>query len=143
MNLKLIIVALFTFSTSLSFAQSCSKFYPFSEGAISEITVFDKKGKTSGLLTYHVLKVSSSAGAEIVGMSMTLKDAEGKVISSQEFEASCDGDVVSFDFKSLMNPTILEQYKDMEYDISGVNLEFPNDRSLSLGIPISISRPTD
>jgi hypothetical protein len=135
MNLKLIIVALLTFSTSLSFAQDCSKFYPFSEGTISEISMFDKKGKPSGFITYHVLKVVSSEGTEIATLSSTFKDRKGKLISSQEFDASCNGDLVSFDFKSLMNPQILEQYKDMEYDISGVNLEFPNDLSVGQDLP--------
>jgi hypothetical protein len=135
MNLKLIIIALFTFSTSLSFAQSCSKFYPFSEGTISEISIFDKKGKASGFLTYHVLKVTSSGGAEIASLSSTLKDPKGEVISSQEFDASCTGDLVSFDFKSLMNPILLERYKDMEYDISGINLEFPNNLDVGQTLP--------
>lgn len=135
MNLKLIIVALFTFSTSLTLAQNCSKFYPFSEGTISEISIFDKKGKASGSLTYHVLKVVSSGGTEIASMSSKLKDPEGKVIFNNEFDVSCTGDMVSFDFKSMMNPMLLERFKDMEYDISGKNLDLPNDLTVGQNLP--------
>ena len=127
MNFKLIILALLTFSTSLSLAQSCSKFYPFSEGTISEISTFNKKGKEIGVLTYKVLKVASSGSTVIASMSSNFKDSKGKIDTSQEFDVSCTGDTVSIDFKSLINPMLLDQYKDMEYDITGYNLEYPND----------------
>ena len=117
------------------YSQKCSKFYPFSEGTISEISIYDKKGKDSGTLIYHVIKVVSSGDTKIASMSSKLKDPKGNIISNNEFEVSCTGDIVSFDFESMMNPMLLERYKDMEYDISGTNLDLPNDLGVGQTLP--------
>lgn len=132
---KLINTVVILLITAYGYSQKCSKFYPFSEGATSEISIFDKKGKESGTLTYHVMKMTSSGGTEIASMSSKLKDPKGKVISNHEFDVSCTGDIVSFDFKSMMSPGLLDRYKDMEYEISGKNLDLPNDLGVGQTLP--------
>lgn len=117
------------------FAQSCSKFYPFSKGTISEISLMDKKGKASGTIIYEVINATRSGGTETVSISSKLIDEKGSAISMHTYDAHCTGNVVSFDFKSLMNPTFLETYKDMEYDISGTNINLPNDLSVGQSLP--------
>lgn len=132
---KLINTVLIVLITAYGYSQKCSKFYPFSEGTISEISIFDKKGKESGTLTYHVMKVTSSDGTKIASMASKLEDPKGNIISNNEFEVSCTGDIVSFDFKSMMNPALLERYKNMEYDISGKNLDLPNNLAVGQTLP--------
>lgn len=112
------------------FAQSCSKFYPFSKGTISEISLMDKKGNVSGTLIYEVTNLTKSGGTETASISSKIMDEKGSVISMHTYDAKCSGNVVEFDFKSMMSPMFLERYKDMEYDISGTNINLPNDLSV-------------
>jgi hypothetical protein len=43
--------------------------------------------------------------------------------------------MISFDFESMMNPMLFERFKDLEYDVSGKNLDLPNDLAVGQNLP--------
>ncbi len=130
---------LLLFITSIGISQNnCSKYYPLNEGTKFQITVYDKKDKPSGVIDYDVVNVRNSGGDKIGTINSKMTDSKGKQIADTSFEVSCNGEVVSIDFKSLINPQIFEQFGKMDYEISGTNMEWPNNLSVGQTLPDAI-----
>ncbi len=101
---------------------TCSAYYPFEEGAKFEITSFNKKGKKESVVNYEITTIDNN----VATIKAKISDAKGKEVTTTEYNITCNGNSVSIDFKSLMNPDLFKQYKDMEMEMSGTNIEFPN-----------------
>lgn len=128
-------LALFGFIATTSAQTGCSKYYPFKEGTKAEITAYDKKGKKAAIIDYTILKTAQTAGGEVATMKSSVKDENGKLIAETEYNATCDGNKISIDYKSMVSPMMMDQFKDMEYDISGTDLEIPNNLSVGQTLP--------
>ncbi len=113
----------------------CSKYYPFKEGTTAEITAYDKKGEKSAVIDYTILKTTKTSEGEVATMKSSVKDDKGKLIAETEYNATCDGNKISIDYKSMVSPLMMDQFKDMEYDISGTDLEIPNNLSVGQTLP--------
>ncbi len=124
-----------SFSLPLLSQSNCSKYYPMIEGATFQYTNYGKKGKVDGTATYKVSKVSTVGENTSATMAMALNDKKGKQIYKTDYSFTCTGNMVTVDYKSLLPSSMLEQYKDMEMDISGTDLELPN--NLSVGQQLS------
>lgn len=124
MKTKIIILISAFFIGFSSFSQNgCEAYYPFKEGAKFEITNFNKKGKKEGVVNYEITKIDNN----VATIKTLIFDEKGKEIADTEYEVTCNGNTISIDFKSLMNQDMFKQYKDMEMDITGTNIELPND----------------
>ena len=124
------------FFTSSLFAQSnCSKYYPFSEGTTTELTMYDKKGKVSAVVLHAVKDVSSTGSTDIATMTQVLKDKNGEELTTTEYDITCTGGMVSIDFRSLSQSKMLESMGDVDYEITGTNLDLPNDLSVGQSLP--------
>jgi len=116
------------FISTLSFGQnSCSKYYPFIEGKTFQITTYDKKGKKATVVDYNITNVTSNTAT----FNTKIYDDKGKEVTTTSYDITCDNNAISIDFNSLISPELLEQYKDMELDVTGTNIEIPN--SLTVG----------
>ena len=130
--ISLCLIALFSVTVS---AQNCSKYYPMVEGATFQYTNYNKKGKTEGVADYKVSNVNTSGDVTSATMSIEPKDEKGKEIYTTDYNFTCSGNMVSIDYESLIPSSTLQQFEDMEMDISGTDLEFPNDLSVGLELP--------
>ena len=123
MKTKIIILICTLFVSFSSISQSaCEAYYPFKEGAKFEITNYNKKGKKEGVVSYEI----SSIEGNVATIKTIIFDAKGKEVTTTSYQITCEGNTISIDFKSLMNPDMFEQYKDMDLDITGTNVELPN-----------------
>ncbi|MDC7999666.1 hypothetical protein POV26_01305 [Aequorivita todarodis] len=113
----------------------CNKFYPLNEGTKFQITVYDNKEKPAAVIDYNVVNVRKSGGDKIGTINSKMSDGKGKQIADTSFDVSCNGEVVSIDFKSLINPQIFEQFGNMDYEISGANMEWPNELTVGQELP--------
>ena len=126
----------FCFITTASFAQyNCSKYYPFSEGATSQLTMYDKKGKVQAIVEYKITKITSDGSSEVATMTHQLIDDKGNALSSSEYTLTCKDGVVSIDFNSLSRPQMLQQMGDVDYEITGTNIDLPNNLSVGQNLP--------
>jgi len=128
---SLLALCLLLFIAVPSTAQDCSKYYPFEEGTTFQITNYDKKEKPAGVIDY-VVKESSGDTALL---AYEMHDDKGELIMSSEYGITCKDDGIAIDFKSLMSPGVLGQYKDMEVDISGTDMILPNNLSPGQQLP--------
>jgi len=131
------IIAILLFAP-FSFAQSnCSKYYPFKEGATFTYTNYNKKGKESGEVNYKITNLRNEGDNEVITMSTKIKDAKGKDSVDFSYDISCDGNGISIDYNSLGNMGMLQQFENMETEITGTNINIPNDLSVGQKLPDS------
>ncbi|MDG1730649.1 MAG: hypothetical protein P8K68_02295 [Algibacter sp.] len=124
MKTKIIILICVFFISFTSVSQSaCKAYYPFEKGVTFEITNYNKKGKKEGVVNYKVTNIDNN----VATIKTTIFDAKGKEITTSDYKITCEGNTISIDFKSLINPDMFQQYKDMDMDITGTNVELPND----------------
>ncbi len=112
-------------------AQKCSKYYPMEEGTAFQMTIYDKKNKPSGVIDYKIKETSGDTATFYYEMH----DEKGKMISSSEYDITCKEDGISIDFSSIMSPAVMGQYKDMEVDMTGTELIYPNNLSEGQSLP--------
>ncbi|MBT8256319.1 MAG: hypothetical protein KJO23_07250 [Bacteroidia bacterium] len=124
-------------SSTASFAQSsCSKFYPFTEGATSELTMYGKNGKVAAIVQYTVTNVSNSGDSTTATMTQELKDDKKTTLTSTTYDIVCADGVVSMDYRSMSRPEMMSQLpEDIETEITGTNLDIPNDLSVGDNLP--------
>tara|TARA_R110002012_G_scaffold322109_1_gene556011 strand:- start:34840 stop:35529 length:690 start_codon:yes stop_codon:yes gene_type:complete len=135
MKTQTILTLLLVFTIHFASGQlNCSKYYSFEEGASFQYSMFDKKGKADGTADYKVTKVEDSGSKTIAEMTIAYKDKKGKDVFSTNYNISCADQGIKIDFKSLMPTNMLEQYKDMEVDLTGTDIELPNDLSVGLNL---------
>ncbi|PIF01583.1 MAG: hypothetical protein CR994_00655 [Maribacter sp.] len=129
---------LFCLALGLSYtlpAQNCGNYYPMVEGATFEYTNYNKKGKKEGIAKYKVSEVNTSGDVTNATMSIELVDEEGKELYKTDYKFACTDNTVSIDYESLIPSSTLQQFKDMEIDVSGTDLELPNDLSVGQELP--------
>ena len=118
-----LLILTFFFGYTLVAQNACNAYYPFEEGAKFEITNFNKKGKKEGAVSYEVTNIENN----VATLETQIFDEKGKEITTTNYEVTCEGDQISIDFKSLMSPDLFKQYKDMDVDMTGTNIEFPKE----------------
>ncbi len=122
--------ALFLFFSGGVFGQGCSRFYPMKEGATLQYTNYDKKGKSEGVIYYSISGVSEGAGITRATMNMSLKDKKGKEAYTSTYQIECTKNSVIIDYNSLVPDSMLEQMGNMEMEVTGTDIEVPNDLSI-------------
>lgn len=117
--------------TSSVMSQDCSKYFPMDQGTKFQITMYDKKDKVSGVMDYEIKEVSGNTAT----MFYEMHDEKGKMLTSSEYGMTCSEDGVTIDFSSMMSPEIMGQYEDMEVEMSGTDLLYPNNLSTGQSLP--------
>lgn len=128
-------IFLILFVSAYGIAQNCGSYYPMIEGATFEYTNYNKKGKKEGIAKYKVSEVNTSGSVTKATMSIELIDEKGKELYKTDYKFTCTDGLVSIDYESLIPSNTLQQFEDMEMDISGTDLELPNDLSVGQELP--------
>lgn len=131
MNIKILIITTLFFCALNSTAQSnCSKFYPMTEGVAMEYTNYNKKGKVEGVSSFKVTNVDTDGSTTNATMAINFKDDKGKDIYNTDYKLSCSGNMVTLDYESILPSDMMKQYGDMDIEVSGNDIEVPNDLSV-------------
>ena len=131
MKTKSLLVLFFLIGIISLIAQdNCSKFYPMTEGVSMEYTNYNKKGKVEGISSFKVTVTNTVGNTTNAIMAINLKDEKGKEIYSTDYKLSCTGNMVTLDYESLLPSDMMKQYGDMDIEISGNDIEIPNDLSV-------------
>ncbi|MGF1558203.1 MAG: hypothetical protein ACFCUL_03870 [Flavobacteriaceae bacterium] len=128
---KIVLTPLFALciAFAISAQDNCSKYYPMKEGTSFEYTNYDKKGKVEGVTNYTISSVTAEGSAQKATLDLKISDNKGKEVFTTDYSFTCDDNMVKIDYKSLFPGAMMKQYSDMgmEMDISGSDIELPND----------------
>ena len=123
------------FATGVAFSQDCSTYYTMIEGAKFQYTNYNKKDKPEGKIDYTVTEVINSGDGTTATMNIVFTDEKGEQYLTNDYQFTCQGDVVTIDFESLIPDQMMQQYKDMEMTIDGTDIELPNNLSVGQSLP--------
>jgi hypothetical protein len=101
---------------------TCSTYYPFTEGTITEVTSYDKKGKVTAVIEYEV----TAADSEKATIANKVVDKDGEMIAESTFDMTCSGDGIEIDVRSMYGADLMAQYENMETSITGTDVALPN-----------------
>lgn len=124
---KNLLLGLCLFSLVPISAQNCSQYYPMEEGVTMEYTSYNGKGKVDGTVAYTIIEVKNDADTSTAQMQMHYRDEKGKELFTSGYSYSCSGNIVTIDYESLLSSQMLEQFGEMDMEISGTDIELPND----------------
>ncbi|WP_394750119.1 TapB family protein [Spongiimicrobium salis] len=128
---KNILIALgFVLSIFVTQAQNCSTYYPMEEGVTFQYTSYNKKGKQETVADYKVTQVNTEGTSTNATMQISLKDKKDKEIYASEYRFSCDNNTVTIDYQSLIPSSMFQQYEGMDMEVSGTDIELPNQLSV-------------
>ena len=119
----------------LASAQDCSIYYPLEEGVKLEYTLYGNKEKVEGVQTQEITGVETTSDGLHAQMHISFRDEKGKDVYEMDYGFLCAGDVVRIDFQSLMSGPMLQQNPEMEAEISGTDIEWPNNLSVGQELP--------
>lgn len=123
------------FATVVAFGQDCSTYYTMIEGAKFQYTNYDKKNKPDGKIDYSVTEVTKSGDGTTAKMNIIFTDEKGEQYLTNDYQFTCQGDIVTIDFESLIPDQMMQQYQDMEMTIEGTDIELPNNLSVGQSLP--------
>lgn len=124
----------FTLAIACAFAlraQDCKSNLYMTPNAKLQMTVYDKKGKESGVQTIQVTGVKNNGAAYESTVSTSMVDDKGKAISNGTGTYRCNGGVLSADMKLFMPQEGMGGMKNAEASFEPVYLEYPS--TLSVG----------
>lgn len=106
-------------------AQNCSDYMLLSNNAQYEILTYNNKDKLMSKATYLVTNVNRNNDRVEATVQTKVYDNKDKLSSEGEFTIGCDGGTISMDMRSMMNPDMMEAYKNMEVSMEGDKMLYP------------------
>ena len=114
-------------------SQTCSIYYPLTNGSSWSMTNYDAKGKVDGTSDNLVTRSTTSTEGTIATIQTTSKDKKDSVSGTMNTSIKCTGGKVYIDMKSFVptNP----QYKNMDIKSDATWLEIPE--TLTVGMKLT------
>jgi len=128
---KLLLLFLFLISVPMAGQNDCSPFYPSREGQTYTINQYNKKDKLSTITEYTITNVSSGT----INLEMKIKDEDGEEIVSGAFVVNCKNGETQLKPEAIIPAGLLEQYKNMEYTVTGNGMTYPETLSVGQTLP--------
>ncbi|MCC6413765.1 MAG: hypothetical protein IT270_19105 [Saprospiraceae bacterium] len=138
MKQTLTFIAAFFCLATVAQTQDCkSGFEIFKTGVTLEYTSFDKNDKVSTVMTQNVMSVETVDDTLIAKVDAKGVDAKGKDMFVSKFPIKCHKGTLYFDMRSMVPgvPTSTDQSQDMQMEISGDALLYPNDMKPGQTLP--------
>jgi hypothetical protein len=85
-----------------SFAQDCKNYYFMTNNAQVQMTIYDKKGKESGVQTWTISDVKNNGAGFSSTVSTVFTDEKGKEITRSSGTYICEGGMLKADIKMSM-----------------------------------------
>ena len=116
-------------------AQDCSTYYPIKEGVRLEYKLYGKKDKLEGTQWQEFTNVTAIAGGVEATVQMGFVNAKGKEEFTSSYAMSCSDNMVRIDFESMLSSAMILQQEQMEAEITGTDIELPNNLEVGMELP--------
>jgi len=120
------ILLLFAIVGSAYAQTDCKPYVPTEKGTTWEITNYNAKGKTQGVVKYELLEKIVSGNDVTFKIKAVAFDKKGKEAYSNEFEAVCVDGKFDFGMAFKMDGNQLKNYEDMDVQVDASKFEIPS-----------------
>ena len=118
-----------------AYAQDCAGYYPVKEGTILGYKSFDYKGKATGASKQTIVSKTATAKGADYAVKSEIWDAKDKLLSEGTLVMRCESGKFFMDMKNFMDPKSMGDMKDMQMEVSGVDMEIPNEMVVGQTLP--------
>ena len=108
-------------------AQDCETYYPTSEGALLELTNYNRKDKVSGRTVQKITNVSETSNGLTMDMEIEMYDDKDEFISKSDVSMRCEEGVFYLDMEQFLSPETMEAYKEMDVTVTSEDLPVPSE----------------
>ena len=123
--MRKILFALSFLPALISKAQNCNGFLFLSNNAEVQMTVYDKKGKESGVQTWKITEVKKDGNGFQSTVNNTFKDEKGKEIGTGSGTYKCNGGILQADMKMAIPQQQMEAFKNGKAKFEPTYIEYP------------------
>jgi hypothetical protein len=106
-------------------AQDCKGYLLLTENAEYEILNYNQRNKLTGKVLYKVTDVRNQGDKSEATIHTKMYDDKGKLSNESSYQVGCENGSIWIDMRSLMNPDIMEAYKNMEVKMQGDHMDYP------------------
>ncbi|HYC30238.1 MAG TPA: hypothetical protein VEB42_15495 [Chitinophagaceae bacterium] len=110
----------------LSNAQDCGNYLFMSNKSTVQMTIYDKKGKESGVQTWTISDVKKNGNGYQSTVNSVMKDEKGKEISKGQGVYICDNGTLKADVRMSLPQEQMQTYKDAEANFDAAYIEYPS-----------------
>ena len=108
-------------------AQDCRAYFPMEEGAVREMTSYDKKDKITGTTIQTVKEVREQGDRIDILVEMEMMDKKGEQFSKGELDFTCEDGVFKVDMRNYLDPNTLQGMGDLEVTVDATELVMPSE----------------
>jgi len=112
-----------------SFSQDCSGYWYLTNNAEVQMTIFDQKGKQSGIQTWTVTEVKKDGKSFTSVLKSSMKDEKGKQIAESTGAYKCTDGILQADIKMSLPQEQMQAYKPTEAKLDAVYIDYPYNMS--------------
>jgi hypothetical protein len=106
-------------------AQDCEPYMVVNQGAVREMTNYDKKDKVTGTSVQTVKEIKTVGAKTEWTINSVSKDAKGKQTSAGDLHMSCEAGIFTMDMKNFLNEETLKSFEGMEVTMDATDLDYP------------------
>ncbi|MCG8579089.1 MAG: DUF3108 domain-containing protein [Bacteroidales bacterium] len=108
-------------------AQDCKAYIPYEEGTVTEITNYDKKGKSTGVVTQTVTAVEHKGNNTTFSVHQVVGDPKSKdEIIETDITFKCIDGTFYIDMSGYLDQKQMEAYEGMEVKLSMDEINIPS-----------------
>lgn len=104
----------------------CFKYFPAETGNVYEMTSYNAKDKMVSMSRGTILEAMKTDLGFVVKIGTQVFDDKGKETLTGDYIAKCEGDKFYMDMSNMIPKDMLAGMKDMEMEMEGGFMEFPN-----------------
>jgi hypothetical protein len=112
-----------------------SGYMPFKEGIYTEVSHYNKKNKLSTVAKQKVTGVEEIDGGFKATVDLVYADDKGKEQHKGSYAIECKDGTLYMDMSALINPQAMAGFEDLEMEVTGTAMAFPNSLEAGQTLP--------
>ncbi len=110
---------------TVSAQENCMGMYPLEEGATSEMTTYNKKGKVSMIAEHKVSSVDQTAAGTEYSIETRILDEKGELQTEGTSSAVCKDGKFIMNIENILDEETRTNLKDMQFEFEGEEVVIP------------------
>ena len=105
--------------------QDCEPYMVVNQGAVREMTSYDKKDKVTGTSVQTVKEIKTEGNMTEWTINSVSKDAKGKQTSAGDLHMTCEAGIFKMDMKNFIDEETMKGFEGMEVTMDATDLDYP------------------
>ncbi len=114
---------------------ACTVYFPQQIGAELTYENYNAKDKLESTDRFKVVNFTENGDSTLIDVEAASFDKKGEEIYNGTFSYTCKDGVFRISMESILDPAMMEAYKDMEVTMTQSDITFPSDLNVGTSLP--------